>query len=130
MLAFIDTQESALGPVLEQLGNERGESSLVDTWRRESARGAQRFFRRVRADLAGRPSAGALSPMRISARNQLSATLDAVHDGEVLSTVKAVLPDGQRITATITKEAARELDLTAGDDVLIIVKSTEVMIAK
>ena len=68
--------------------------------------------------------------MRISARNQLSATLDAVHDGEVLSTVKAVLPDGQRITATITKEAARELDLTAGDDVLIIVKSTEVMIAK
>lgn len=130
VLAFLDAQEAALGPLLERLANERGGSSLVETWRRESARGAQRFFHRMRADLSGRPTPGGLMPMRLSARNQLNATLDAVHDGEVLSTVKAVLPDGQRVTATITKEAARDLDLAAGDEVLVIVKSTEVMIAK
>lgn len=136
VLAYLDSQEATLGAVLERLGNERGESSLVDTWRRESARAAQRFFHRMRADLStrsgrsARAPTGTLLPMRLSARNQLTATLDAVHDGEVLSTVKAVLPDGQRITATITKEAARDLDLTAGDDILVIIRSTEVMIAK
>ena len=38
--------------------------------------------------------------------------------------------DGQRLTAAITKEAAEDLDLASGDDVTVIIKSTEVMIAK
>lgn len=68
--------------------------------------------------------------MRISARNQLKATVSAVTDGEVMSTVKATLGDGQSITAAITKESAADLELAAGDEVIVIVKATEVMIAK
>jgi molybdate transport system regulatory protein len=68
--------------------------------------------------------------MRLSARNQLRATVEVVTHGEVMSTVKVVLPDGQHLTAAITKDAAVDLDLARGDDVLVVVKSTEVMIAK
>ena len=47
-----------------------------------------------------------------------------------MSTVKAVLGDGQPLTAAITKDAAEDLDLAPGDTVVMIVKSTEVMVAK
>ncbi len=68
--------------------------------------------------------------MRLSARNQLRGSITAVHHGEVMSTVKAVLGDGQPLTAAITKDAAEDLDLAPGDAVVMIVKSTEVMVAK
>lgn len=68
--------------------------------------------------------------MRLSARNQLKATVSAVNHGEVMSTVTATLPDGQQITAAITKDSAEGLELAAGDDVIVVIKSTEVMIAK
>lgn len=68
--------------------------------------------------------------MRLSARNQLNATIDSVHLGEVMATVKVTLPDGQHLTAAITRDSAADLTLTAGDQVLVIIKSTEVMIGK
>ncbi len=68
--------------------------------------------------------------MRISARNQLNATIDSVQLGEVMATVKVTLPDGQKLTAAITRDSAEELTLTAGDQVVVIIKSTEVMIGK
>ena len=58
------------------------------------------------------------------------ATVVSVRHDEVMSTVKAVLGDGQSLTAAITKDAAHDLDLAPGDAVVVIVKSTEVMIAK
>ena len=68
--------------------------------------------------------------MRLSARNQLNATIDSVQLGEVMSTVKVSLPDGQKLTAAITRDSAEELALAPGDQVLVIIKSTEVMIGK
>jgi molybdate transport system regulatory protein len=68
--------------------------------------------------------------MRLSARNQLNATIDSVQLGEVMATVKLVLADGQQLTAAITRDSAQELALAAGDAVKVIIKSTEVMIGK
>jgi molybdate transport system regulatory protein len=68
--------------------------------------------------------------MRLSARNQLKAKVSGVTLGEVMATVKVTLPDGQEITAAITKDATEELGFTVGDDVTVIIKSTEVMLAK
>lgn len=68
--------------------------------------------------------------MRLSARNQLNATVDSFLLGGVMASVKLTLPDGQHVTAAITKDSAEDLGLTAGDQVLIVVKATEVMIAK
>jgi molybdate transport system regulatory protein len=68
--------------------------------------------------------------MQLSARNQLNATVESVTHGEVMSTVKVVLPDGQHITAAITKEGAEQLEFAPGDAVIVIIKSTEVILAK
>ncbi len=68
--------------------------------------------------------------MRLSARNQLKATIDEVNHGEVMSTINVSLPDGQKLTAAITKQSAEDLELAPGDDVLVVIKSTEVMIGK
>ena len=68
--------------------------------------------------------------MRLSARNQIAARVVSVQRGELMASVKAVLGDGQKLTAAITQEAAEDLDIAAGDDIVLIVKATEVMVAK
>jgi molybdate transport system regulatory protein len=68
--------------------------------------------------------------MQLSARNQLNATVDTVTHGEVMSTVRVALPDGQHITAAITKDAATELAFAPGDQVIVVIKATEVMLGK
>ena len=68
--------------------------------------------------------------MRLSARNQRRARVTSETHGDVLSTFKTVLADGQRITAVITKESVSDLDIAPDDEVLVVIKSTEVMLAK
>jgi molybdate transport system regulatory protein len=68
--------------------------------------------------------------VQLSVRNQLNATVETVTHGQVMSTVKVALPDGQNITAAITKDAATELGLGQGDQVVVVIKATEVMLAK
>ena len=66
--------------------------------------------------------------MRLSTRNQLPGTVAEVNLGSVMATVKVTLDGGQTVTASITKEAAEELELAAGKPVTVLVKSTEVML--
>jgi molybdopterin-binding protein len=68
--------------------------------------------------------------MRLSTRNQLQATVSSVDLGTVMAAVKVALPDGQTITASITREAAEDLDIAEGDAVVVLIKSTEVMLGK
>jgi molybdopterin-binding protein len=68
--------------------------------------------------------------MQLSARNQLRGTVASVEHGRVLSSVKVTLPDGQGITAAITREAAEELGLAPGDPVVAVIKATEVMLGR
>ena len=107
---------------------------LVDLWRRESALAVQRFLVAAgrRAPVPAPPLATPPrkdSAMQLSARNQLRAKVQSVTHGEVMATVRVALPDGQQITAAITKDAVEELGFAPGDDVIVIVKSTEVMLA-
>jgi molybdopterin-binding protein len=67
--------------------------------------------------------------MRISARNQLAGSVVDVSPGAVTTTVKVRLAGGDVVTASITKEAADELGLAAGTDVVVIVKASDVMLA-
>lgn len=66
--------------------------------------------------------------MRLSARNQLPATVQSVNRGEAIANV-VVDCNGQRLVASITKEATDELGLTEGRQVTVIVKASDVMIA-
>lgn len=66
---------------------------------------------------------------RISGRNQLLGTVAEVTVEGLLA--KVVLSVGaQRITAIITADAVRELELKPGDSALALIKATEVMIGR
>ena len=66
--------------------------------------------------------------MKISARNQLKGKVKAVKPGAVMTEVIVELPDGQEVVSVITLGSAQELNLQAGDAVVAIIKSTDVMI--
>jgi molybdopterin-binding protein len=67
--------------------------------------------------------------MRLSTRNQLTGTIIDVTLGSVMATVKVKLDGGeQTVTASITKDAAQDLGLAAGQPATVLIKSTEVMI--
>jgi molybdate transport system regulatory protein len=53
-----------------------------------------------------------------------------VEKGVVAAAVKVEITGPATITSVITKEAVEELALKEGDQVFVIVKSTEVMVAK
>jgi len=65
---------------------------------------------------------------RFSARNQLQAKVKSVKLGTVMAEVVVVLADEQEIVSAITRTSAESLNLKEGDDVVAIIKSTEVMI--
>lgn len=127
---LIVSQQTHFADTIDALTTTSDEEDLVDVWRRESARAVRRFLDKA-LEPGRRPSAHAVrTKMRLSARNQLAAVVGGVTHGDVMSTVKLALPDGQRLTAAITKDAAVDLDVAPGDDVVVIVKSTELMLAK
>ena len=132
--ALLSAQGDVFTDRIGALTNPHPDDDLVDLWRRESALAVQRFL-----VVAGRRASvpaplPATSPrkdstLHLSARNQLRATVQGVNHGEVMSTVRVALPDGQQVTAAITRDAAEDLGFAAGDDVIVVIKSTEVMLA-
>ena len=125
---LLTAQRQRFSPTIDALTSADPDDDLVDLWRRESARAVRRFLDQALDPVE--PGAVTKPDLRISARNQLQGTVVAVQHGEVMSTVKAVLADGQALTAAITKEAASDLDLAPGDAILVIIKATEVIVAK
>jgi len=125
---LLAAQQELFEPAIDGLTSAAADGDLVDLWRRESARAVRRFL--DQALHPADPTAAGRPELRLSARNQLRGAITSVQHGEVMSTVKAVLGDGQPLTAAITKEAAHDLDLAPGDDVIVVIKSTEVMVAK
>ncbi|WP_407424680.1 molybdopterin-binding protein [Methanobrevibacter sp.] len=68
--------------------------------------------------------------MELSARNQLKGKVTNVELGKVMANIKIEVEDPNVITAVITKESAERLGLKDGDDVVALIKSTEVIIGK
>ncbi|GAC1377618.1 MAG: molybdopterin-binding protein [Ktedonobacteraceae bacterium] len=68
--------------------------------------------------------------MEMSARNQLKGTVKAIKHGDILAEIVVELPDGQQVTSVITSDAVKSLQLQEGNQVVAIIKSTEVMIGK
>jgi molybdopterin-binding protein len=67
--------------------------------------------------------------MPLSARNQLKGTVREVRLGEIMAHV--VVKVGQNlIESVITRTSAEELELKKGDPVVVVIKSTEVMVQK
>lgn len=67
--------------------------------------------------------------LRTSARNRLPGKVTSVRLGNVMAQIEIQSGEHQ-IVAAITHDSAVELDLKEGDDVIAIIKSTEVMVGK
>jgi molybdopterin-binding protein len=67
--------------------------------------------------------------MKISARNQLKGKVVSVTEGAVNGIVVLDIGGGNKVTATISMAAIKELDLKAGKDAYAIIKATSVMVA-
>jgi molybdopterin-binding protein len=68
--------------------------------------------------------------VKLSARNNLKGKVVAVEKGVITAKVKIEIKVPATVTAVITKEAVEDLDLKVGDEVVAIIKSTEVIVGK
>jgi molybdopterin-binding protein len=66
--------------------------------------------------------------MKLSARNQIPATVTAVTAGEATANIE-LDAGGVRLVASITVEAANELKLAPGKDVTAVIKASDVIVA-
>jgi molybdopterin-binding protein len=68
--------------------------------------------------------------MKLSARNQLKGTIAKVVKGTTTAHVIVELAGGHKIMSSITNEAVDELALKAGDEAIVVIKASDVMIGK
>jgi molybdopterin-binding protein len=66
--------------------------------------------------------------MKLSARNQIPATVTAINSGEAVANVE-LNAGGVRLVASITVEAARQLALKEGSNVTAVIKASDVIVA-
>jgi len=67
---------------------------------------------------------------KLSVRNRVAAKILRVEKGDITSLIKMTASAPVTLTSIISNEAVEDLHLHEGDDVVAIVKSTEVMVAK
>ncbi|HZO62502.1 MAG TPA: TOBE domain-containing protein [Gaiellaceae bacterium] len=67
--------------------------------------------------------------MELTTRNQLRGTVTSVDVGSVMAEVKVDV-HGAEVVAAITRHSVERLGLREGDEVTVLIKATEVMLAK
>jgi molybdopterin-binding protein len=67
--------------------------------------------------------------MELSARNQLKGTVTEIQLGGVMAEV-TVDVGGNELVSVITRRSAEGLGLKEGDPIVVVIKSTEVMLAR
>jgi molybdopterin-binding protein len=127
---LLRAQRDRFAPGIESLTAHADDGDAVARWRAESARAVRRFLDGELYASARTATQRPPTTLRLSARNQLDATVERISHGDVMSAVRTRLPDGQALTSVVTNDALGDLDVTEGDAVLVVVKSTEAMLAK
>jgi molybdate transport system regulatory protein len=67
--------------------------------------------------------------LKLSARNQLKGTIQAIKSDQIMAEITVKLPGGDTLVSVITAESAHNLNLKQGSSVIVVIKSTEVMLA-
>ncbi|MGH7701775.1 MAG: TOBE domain-containing protein [Gemmatimonadales bacterium] len=128
---YMDTLSSSQAAKLLHLNIKRVQG-LARVGRLPAVRvGRKWLFPRAELEqLLGRPGITRESaPIEISARNQLKAQILGLQLDGVMAEVRLTIGD-QELVSVITRSSAERLGLKVGDDVLAVIKSTEVMIGK
>ena len=68
--------------------------------------------------------------MQLSARNQFSGHVKEVKLGNIMAEVVVDIGGGHEVVAAITRGSAERLALAQGSNVTVVIKATEVLIAK
>jgi len=68
--------------------------------------------------------------MKLSTRNVLKGKVTEVKEGMVMAKVKVDIGNGNVITSLISTEAVKDLGVKAGEEILVLIKATSVMLAK
>ncbi len=66
--------------------------------------------------------------MQLSARNQIPATVTSINHGEAIANVE-LNASGSRLVSSITVEAAKQLGLEVGKEVIVIIKASDLILA-
>lgn len=67
--------------------------------------------------------------MELSARNQLRGRIMTVQTDGLMAEV-LIDVGGQEVVSVITRSSAERLGLTAGQPIVVVIKSTEILLAK
>jgi molybdopterin-binding protein len=67
--------------------------------------------------------------MKLSARNQLKGKIVELHKGATTAHVRIDV-GGSVVTSSITNEAVDDLGLAVGQDVVAVIKASDVMVGK
>ncbi len=67
--------------------------------------------------------------MDVSARNQIKGTIKSVKKGSVMAEIEVILPGGAELVSVITIASAERMQLAVGKEVMVVIKSTDVMLA-
>jgi molybdate transport system regulatory protein len=68
--------------------------------------------------------------MKYGVRNALKAAVTKVKQGDVMSQVECKLNEAGVIASVLTTDSVREMDLKAGDQILLLVKAIHVIPVK
>lgn len=68
--------------------------------------------------------------MKISARNVIKGKIVEVKKGAVAAQVKVDIGGGNMLTSMITVDAVEDLSLDKGQEVSVVIKASEVMLAR
>ena len=68
--------------------------------------------------------------MKLSIRNTLKGKVASITEGMAVATVKVDIGGGNSLTAVVTMDAVKDLALKVGDEAHVLVKATNVMLAK
>ena len=67
---------------------------------------------------------------KLSARNQLPGKVLHVRKGQTTAHFRIDIGNGVVITSSITNEAVDDLSIAEGDEVIAVIKASDVMVAK
>jgi molybdopterin-binding protein len=135
MEPFLAAQRETLAPILDRLERADTTDDAVAVWRREQARAVRRFLDALTAlraseslERAPEAEGAETDGLRLSARNQLGATVTEVRLGDQVVTVTAAVDEGEHMSAVVTRAALDDLDLVEGDRVVMISKAADTVV--
>jgi molybdopterin-binding protein len=81
------------------------------------------------AGILGKVVSHRRADMKLSARNQLKGTVKSVKTDGLMAEI-TIDVGGNELVSTITRASADNLALKAGDAVTVVIKASEVLVAK